>query len=119
MTSVSNAAVGAYLAGNAAAKARHGMNEAIARLSTGVRAMYGGDAGGASAAIAIRADGKSAMIAARNIEDGISFLQAGESSIRIKSETQTVNSAVVHALRLHALLLAAAFVRRQAEKTRA
>ena len=79
MTSVSNAAVGAFLAGNAAAKARHGMNEAIARLSTGVRAMYGGDAGGASAAIAIRADGKSAMIAARNIEDGISFLQAGES----------------------------------------
>ena len=48
MTSVSNAAVGAYLAGNAAAKARHGMNEAIARLSTGVRAMYGGDAAGAS-----------------------------------------------------------------------
>ena len=81
MTSVSNAAVGAFLAGNAAAKARHGMNEAIARLSTGVRvrAMYGGDAGGASAAIAIRADGKSAMIAARNIEDGISFLQAAES----------------------------------------
>ena len=37
MTSVSNAAVGAFLAGNAAAKARHGMNEAIARLSTGVR----------------------------------------------------------------------------------
>ena len=34
MTSVSNAAVGAFLAGNAAAKARHGMNEAIARLST-------------------------------------------------------------------------------------
>ncbi len=79
MTSVSNAAVGAYLAGNAAAKARHGMNEAIARLSTGVRAMYGGDAGGASAAMQIRADGKSAAIAARNIEDGISFLQAGES----------------------------------------
>ena len=79
MTSVSNAAVGAYLAGNAAAKARHGMNEAIARLSTGVRAMYGGDAGGASAAMQIRADGKSAAIAARNIEDGISFMQAGES----------------------------------------
>ena len=79
MTSVSNAAVGAFLAGNAAAKARHGMNEAIARLSTGVRAMYGGDAGGASAAIAIKADGRSALMAARNIEDGISFLQAGES----------------------------------------
>ena len=79
MTSVSNAAVGAYLAGNAAAKARHGMNEAIARLSTALK--------GASCMVVclvhlltqIRADGKSAAIAARNIEDGISFLQAGES----------------------------------------
>ena len=34
MTSVSNIAIGANIAGNAAAKARHGMNE-IARLSTG------------------------------------------------------------------------------------
>ena len=41
--SVSNIAIGAHLAGNAAVKARHGMNEAIARLSTGNRAMYGGD----------------------------------------------------------------------------
>ena len=81
MTSVSNAAVGAFLAGNAAAKARHGMNEAIARLSTGVRSMYGGDAGGAAYALKVRAEGKSAMIAARNVEDGISFLQAGESAL--------------------------------------
>ena len=35
MTTVSNIGIGAHLAGNAAAKARHGMNEAIARLSTG------------------------------------------------------------------------------------
>ena len=82
MTSVSNAAVGAFLAGNAAAKARHGMNEAIARLSTGVRSMYGGDAAGASVAHSMRADGKSALMAARNVEDGISFLQAGESALR-------------------------------------
>ena len=46
MSSVSNIAIGAHLAGNAAVKARHGMNEAIARLSTGNRAMYGGDAAG-------------------------------------------------------------------------
>ena len=46
MTTVSNIAIGAHLAGNAAAKARHGMNEAIARLSNGVRGMYGGDAAG-------------------------------------------------------------------------
>ena len=81
MTSVSNAAVGAFLAGNAAAKARHGMNEAIARLSTGVRSIYGGDAAGASVAHTLRADGRSALMAARNVEDGISFLQAGESAL--------------------------------------
>ena len=81
MTSVSNAAVGAFLAGNAAAKARHGMNEAIARLSTGVRAMYGGDAAGASVGHVLRADGRGALMAARNVEDGISFLQAGEAAL--------------------------------------
>ena len=81
MTSVSNAAVGAFMAGNSAAKARHGMNEAIARLSSGVRSMYGGDAGGASVAHALRSEGRSALMAARNVEDGISFLQAGESAL--------------------------------------
>ena len=50
MTSVSNIAIGAHLAGNAAAKARHGMNDAIGRLSTGMRGLYGGDAGGTIAA---------------------------------------------------------------------
>ena len=48
MTSVSTIAVGANMAAAGGAKARHGMTEAIARLSTGVRSMYGGDAGGAS-----------------------------------------------------------------------
>lgn len=81
MTSVSNAAVGAFLAGNSAAKARHGMNEAIARLSSGVRSMYGGDAGGASVAHQLRAEGKSALMAARNTEDGISFLHSGEAAL--------------------------------------
>ena len=79
MTTVSNIAIGAHLAGNAAAKARHGMNEAIARLSTGVRGMYGGDAASTGAAFQFRAEGASAYVAARNAEDGISFLQASES----------------------------------------
>ena len=57
------------------------MNEAIARLSTGVRSMYGGDAAGASVAHTLRADGRSALMAARNVEDGISFLQAGEAAL--------------------------------------
>ena len=37
MPSVSNIAVGGALASAAADKARHGMNESIARLSTGVK----------------------------------------------------------------------------------
>ena len=79
--SVSNIAIGAHLAGNAAVKARHGMNEAIARLSTGNRAMYGGDAAGHGAGVQFRAEGKSAYVAARGAEDGISFLQAAESAL--------------------------------------
>ena len=81
MSSVSNIAIGAHLAGNAAVKARHGMNEAIARLSTGNRAMYGGDAAGHGAGVQFRAEGKSAYVAARGAEDGISFLQAAESAL--------------------------------------
>ena len=56
MTSVSTIAVGANMAAAGGAKARHGMTEAIARLSTGVRSMYGGDA-----AFQFRAEGKSAI----------------------------------------------------------
>ena len=79
MPSVSNIAIGGNMAAAAASKARHGMNESIARLSTGVRAMYGGDAAGTSTGHAVAADGKGYAQAARNIEDGISFAQMGES----------------------------------------
>ena len=79
MPSVSNIAIGANMAAAAASKARHGMNESIARLSTGVRAMYGGDAAGHSAGQALNAMSKSYSAASRNIEDGISYLQMGES----------------------------------------
>ncbi len=79
MPSVSNIAIGANMAAAAATKARHGMNESISRLSTGVRAMYGGDAAGHSVGTLTNAHSKSYAQAARNIEDGISYLQAGES----------------------------------------
>ena len=79
MPSVSNIAVGAAMAGAAATKARHQMNESIARLSTGIRSMYGGDAAGQSVANSIGAKGASFAVAARNAEDGISYLQAAES----------------------------------------
>ena len=54
MPSVSNIAVGAAMAGAAAQKARHQMNESIARLSTGIRSMYGGDAAGQSVANSLK-----------------------------------------------------------------
>ncbi len=79
MPSVSNVAIGSNMAAAAASKARHGMNESIARLSTGVRAMYGADAAGYSVGSALKADGAGYSQAARNIEDGISYLQMGES----------------------------------------
>ena len=79
MPSVSNIAVGAAMAGFVASKARHQMNESIARLSTGIRSMYGGDAAGQSIANSLGSKGASFAVAARNAEDGISFLQAAES----------------------------------------
>ena len=75
MTSVSNVSIGAKLAGAAAADARHGMNEAIARLSTGKRSMYGGDAAAQAMADSIKAKGMSFAVAARNAEDGLSVAQ--------------------------------------------
>ena len=81
MPSVSNLSVGALVAGAAASKARHGMNESIARLSTGMRSMYGGDAAGQSVANTLQARSMSWAIAARNAEDGISAAQTAESAL--------------------------------------
>ena len=81
MPSVSNIAVGALVAGAAASKARHGMNESIARLSTGLRSIYGGDAAGQSVANTLQAKSKSWAMAARNAEDGISAAQTAEASL--------------------------------------
>ncbi len=81
MTSVSNVAIGSRMAGAAASMARHGMNEAIARLSTGKRAMYGGDAAGQAMANEIKSKGLSYGVAARNAEDGISVAQTIESAL--------------------------------------
>ena len=81
MTSVSNISIGAAIAGSAATKSRHTMNEAIARLSTGKRMMYGGDAAAQSMAFSIGAKAKSFAVAARNAEDGISVAQTIESAL--------------------------------------
>ena len=81
MPSVSNISVGALVAGAAASKARHGMNESIARLSTGLRSIYGGDAAGQSVANTLQARSKSWAVSARNAEDGISAAQTAESAL--------------------------------------
>tara|TARA_B100001559_G_scaffold135455_1_gene113761 strand:- start:223 stop:1023 length:801 start_codon:yes stop_codon:yes gene_type:complete len=79
MPSISNVAIGSNMAAASANKARHGMNESIARLSTGIRAMYGGDAAGHSVGTVHSAEAKSYSSATRNIENGISYAQTGES----------------------------------------
>lgn len=79
MPSVSNISIGGQVAAAAASKARHGMNESIARLSTGVRAMYGGDAAGLALGTRLQSVGLSHAQATRNVEDGMSFLQTAES----------------------------------------
>ena len=79
MPSVSNIAIGSNMAAAAATKARHGMNESIARLSTGIRAMYGADAAGHSVGTIHDAQAKSYASSTRNIENGISYAQTGES----------------------------------------
>ena len=83
MTSVSSSAIGGRFAAAAAADARHGMNEAIARLSSGKRSMYGGDAAGQAMANSIKANGMSFAVAARNAEDGISLSQTLESTLML------------------------------------
>ena len=79
MPSVSNVAIGSNMAAAAATKARHGMNESIARLSTGIRAMYGGDAAGYSVGTVHDSKAASYATSTRNIENGISYAQTGES----------------------------------------
>ena len=81
MPSVSNIAIGAMMAGSAASKARHGMNESIARLSTGLRSIYGGDAAGQSVANTLQARARSWAVAGRNAEDGISAASTAESAL--------------------------------------
>ena len=57
------------------------MNESIARLSTGMRSVYGGDAAGQSVANTLEARSKSWAVCARNAEDGISAAQVSESAL--------------------------------------
>ena len=79
MTALANMSKGAINAVNSAFKARRSMNDSLSRLSTGIRTLHGNDPAGQAVASNITTQARSADVAARNAEDGISFLQAAES----------------------------------------
>jgi len=78
MSTLSNYASGAVYAVNSAYKANRSLTGSLARLSTGIRTLHGHDPGGQAVASNISTQASSANVAARNTEDGISFLQAAE-----------------------------------------
>ena len=78
MSTLSNYASGAVYAVNAAYKANRSLTGSLARLSTGIRTLHGHDPGGQAVASNISTQARSADVAARNTEDGISFLQSAE-----------------------------------------
>ena len=79
MTTLSNFSIGSHFAADAAFKARRTMTGAIARMSTGERTIHGHDPAGASVGDSLRTQSRSANVAGRNSQDGISFLVAAES----------------------------------------
>ena len=76
MTTLSNFSIGSQSAIDSSFKARRTMTGAIARLSTGERTLHGNDPAGASVGDSMRTQSRSATVAARNAENGISFLIA-------------------------------------------
>ncbi len=89
MTTFSSFSVGAQFAVDSAFKSRRTMAASIARLSTGERTIHGSDPAGASVADSMRSQARSAAVAARNSENGISFLISAES---ILMELATLNT---------------------------
>ncbi len=89
MPSLSTYTNGATYAVNASAKARRTLTASMGRLSTGIRTLNGNDPAGQSVASNITTQTRSANVAARNAEDGISFLHATES---VLLELATLNT---------------------------
>ena len=81
MTTFSNFSIGAQSAIDSSFKSRRTMTGAISRLSTGERTLHGNDPAGASVGDSMRSQSRSATVAARNAENGISFLVAAESAL--------------------------------------
>ena len=96
MPSISTVTNGAQFAVDSALKSSRAMTGNIARLSSGIRTKYGNDPAGASVADSLTNQARSADMAARNAEAGISFLQTAESILfelaNLKYKAQRVSS---------------------------
>ena len=89
MPSLSTYTNGAVYAVNASVQARRSLTASMGRLSTGIRTLNGNDPAGQAVASNITTQARSANVAARNAEDGISTLQAAES---VLLELATLNT---------------------------
>ena len=78
MTMLSNYSSASVNAVSASVKTKRLMMASLDRLSTGKRTINGNDPGGTAVASNITTQARSASIAARNAEDGISYLHAAE-----------------------------------------
>ena len=81
MSSLASMSTGALMASNYANKSQKELNNSIARISSGKRAMYGQDPAGQGIADSLNSSSRSWNVAARNAEDGISAAQIAESSL--------------------------------------
>ena len=98
MSSVASISTGALLASNYATKAQKELNNSIARISSGKRAMNGRDPAGQGIADSLNSSSRSWNVAARNAEDGISAAQIVESSLmEIASLAQRLRELAIQA----------------------
>ena len=81
MSSLASISTGALMASNYANKSQKELNNSIARISSGKRAMRGQDPAGQGIADSLNSSSRSWNVAARNAEDGISAAQIAESSL--------------------------------------
>ena len=89
MSMLSNYSSASLNAVSAATKSKRLMMASLDRLSTGRRTINGTDPGGTAVASNITTQARSASIAARNAEDGISYLHAAEG---VLMELATLNT---------------------------
>ncbi len=111
MPSITTLSRGQEFAVNSSFKAKRDMNASISRLATGIRTQGGKDPVGAAIASSVTTQSRSAFVAARNANDGISFLQAAESvlfeianiNMRLRELAVQKTSGLLHTAEINAI----------------